>query len=143
MPHFPVISNTASRGRNIAVRPSLRAWWMLALALLLVLMLLHPAQADTQEQGWSNTVSRVANSVVSLQLSQLRSFDGAAQGTSNATGFVVDAEQGIVLTNRHVIGSGPIRISATFQNQERVDAVPLYRDPIHDFAFLRLSLIHI
>ncbi|MFK8079699.1 MAG: trypsin-like peptidase domain-containing protein [Granulosicoccus sp.] len=95
------------------------------------------AYADTQEAGWAKTVSRVADSVVSLQLSQLRSFDDTPQGNSNATGFVVDAEQGIVLTNRHVVSSGPIRISATFQNQERVDVVPLYRDPIHDFAFVR------
>ena len=94
-------------------------------------------QADTEEAGWSRTVARVADSVVSLQLSQLRAFDDTAQGTSTATGFVVDAERGIILTNRHVVGSGPIRVSATFQNQERVDAVPLYRDPIHDFAFLR------
>ena len=102
------------------------------------------------DDSWAETVSRTANSVVSLQLSQLRTFDDTPQGGSNATGFVVDAERGIVLTNRHVVGSGPIRLSATFQNQERVDAVPLYRDPVHDFAFVRydpkaleLSLIHI
>ncbi|NND89288.1 MAG: hypothetical protein HKN42_00390 [Granulosicoccus sp.] len=94
---------------------------------------------STEEDGWARTVSRAADSVVSLQLSQLRTFDDSLQGGSNATGFVVDAERGIVLTNRHVVGSGPIRLSATFQNQERVDAVPLYRDPIHDFAFLRYN----
>ncbi len=89
--------------------------------------------------SWFATVARVADSVVSLKLSQLRDFDESRQGGSTATGFVVDAEQGIVLTNRHVVGSGPIRLSATFQNQERVDAVPLYRDPIHDFAFIRFD----
>ncbi len=95
------------------------------------------AFAATEEDSWARTVSQAANSVVSLQLSQLRNFDDTEQGGSSATGFVVDAERGIILTNRHVVGSGPIRISATFQNQERVDAVPLYRDPIHDFAFIR------
>ncbi|ASJ72413.1 Serine protease Do-like HtrB [Granulosicoccus antarcticus IMCC3135] len=95
------------------------------------------AQAASEEDNWARTVSRVADSVVSLQLSQLRNFDDNEQGGSSATGFVVDAERGIILTNRHVVGSGPIRISATFQNQERVDAVPLYRDPIHDFGFIR------
>ena len=83
------------------------------------------------DDSWAETVSRTANSVVSLQLSQLRTFDDTPQGGSNATGFVVDAERGIVLTNRHVVGSGPIRLSATFQNQERVDAVPLYLSLIH------------
>lgn len=93
----------------------------------------------SDEDIWATTVSKAANSVVSLQLSQLRNFDGSEQGGSSATGFVVDAERGIVLTNRHVVGSGPLRITATFQNQERVSAVPLYRDPIHDFAFIRFD----
>lgn len=93
----------------------------------------------SEEDIWATTVSRAANSVVSLQLSQLRNFDDSDQGGSSATGFVVDAARGIVLTNRHVVGSGPLRITATFQNQERVLALPLYRDPIHDFAFVRFD----
>ena len=107
-----------------------------ALACALVLAPFGEARAAGEDR-WAATVSRAADSVVSLKLSQLRDFDDAEQGNSNATGFVVDAERGIVLTNRHVVGSGPIRLSATFQNQERVDAVPLYRDPVHDFAFVR------
>lgn len=112
-----------------------RRWYPIVLGTLLALS--APAAADSEEDGWARTVSRVADSVVSLQLSHLRSFDDTPQGNSTATGFIVDAERGIVLTNRHVVGSGPIRFSATFQNQERVDVVPLYRDPIHDFAFVR------
>ena len=113
------------------------------LGLLASLFVAGDARADGDatpgepEPDWATTVARVADSVVSLKLSQLRDFDDVQQGGSTATGFVVDAEQGIVLTNRHVVSSGPIRLSATFQNQERVDAVPLYRDPIHDFAFIR------
>ncbi|MEM7206970.1 MAG: trypsin-like peptidase domain-containing protein [Pseudomonadota bacterium] len=82
-------------------------------------------------------MSRIADSVVALEISRERSFDFSEQGTTTATGFVVDSERGIILTNRHVIGSGPISAVATFQNKERVDAVPLYRDPVHDFGFLR------
>ncbi len=95
------------------------------------------SQALAQEDRWAETVSKAANSVVSIQLSQLRNFNDSRQGGSSATGFVVDAERGIILTNRHVVGAGPIRLSATFQNQERVNVVPLYRDPVHDFAFIR------
>ncbi len=110
------------------------------LVLLCLLIFSKSALSDTQVNGndrWAEILSVAAQSVVSLQLSNLRNFDGTEQGDSSATGFVVDAEKGIVLTNRHVVGAGPIRLSATFQNQERVDAVPLYRDPIHDFAFIR------
>ncbi len=91
------------------------------------------------DDRWAETVSRVAQSVVSLQLSALRDFNDSTQGGTSATGFVVDAERGIILTNRHVVGAGPTRISATFQNQERVDAMPLYRDPVHDFGFIRYN----
>lgn len=121
-------------------RPAGRLFLMQTLMFtgVVIMTSLASAQAQNSEEvGWAQTVSRVANSVVSLQLSQLRDFDDSMQGGSNATGFVVDARLGIVLTNRHVVGSGPIRLSATFQNQERVTAVPLYRDPIHDFAFVR------
>lgn len=112
---------------------------LFGLAIMLMAVLLPSLSKASEEQNWATTVSRVADSVVSLQLAQLRNFDESVQGGSNATGFVVDAERGIVLTNRHVVGSGPIRLSATFQNQERVDAVPLYRDPVHDFAFIRFD----
>lgn len=114
-----------------------RAQVLPCLILSWLLLSTTSALASEDDDRWASTVSRAANSVVSLQLSNLRNFDDAEQGGSNATGFVVDAERGIILTNRHVIGSGPIRISATFQNQERVDAVPLYRDPVHDFGFIR------
>ncbi len=98
-----------------------------------------PMQLHAADDRWADVVSRAANSVVSLQLSNLRDFNDSTQGGSSATGFVVDAERGIILTNRHVVGSGPIRMSATFQNQERVDVLPLYRDPIHDFGFIRYN----
>ncbi len=125
--------------RNEAAEPARGARRVVAVVALAFTALTYHAgaAADDDDRGWAGTVSRVADSVVSLQLSQLRDFDDTHQGGSNATGFVVDAKRGIILTNRHVVGSGPLRVSATFQNQERVDAVPLYRDPIHDFAFLR------
>lgn len=119
---------------DVLVRSCLRGVWCVC---SLLWILCFSASVVAQEDRWAKTLAEAANSVVSLQLAQLRNFDDAEQGGSTATGFVVDAERGILLTNRHVVGSGPMRISATFQNQERVEAVPLYRDPIHDFAFVR------
>src|SRR5690606_6143690 len=57
--------------------------------------------------------------------------------SSQATGFVVDAERGLILTNRHVVTPGPVRARAIFLNQEEVDLQPIYRDPVHDFGFFR------
>jgi len=64
--------------------------------------MLVSVSARALDDQWAQTLSRAANSVVSLQLAQLRNFDDAEQGGSTATGFVVDAERGILLTNRHV-----------------------------------------
>ena len=105
-------------------------------------MLLVVSRVAVAQDGnalWANVVARTAPQVVSLQISYVRDFVEANQGVSSATGFIVDAEKGIILTNRHVVGSGPVNMTATFQNLERVDVVPLYRDPVHDFGFLRYN----
>ena len=104
---------------------------------LLFLTFTLTVAARATEDPWAEVIEQVSDSVVSLQVSQLRDFDLSDQGLGGATGFVVDAERGIILTNRHVIGSGPVRATATFQNKERIDLLPLYRDPIHDFGFFR------
>lgn len=111
-------------------------------SLFLVLILLSASsllRAQEASARWSAVIANAVPSVVSLQISYVRDFVETNQGVSSATGFIVDAEQGIILTNRHVVGSGPISMTATFQNLERVDVVPLYRDPVHDFGFLRYN----
>ncbi|KAJ2873516.1 hypothetical protein FB639_004203, partial [Coemansia asiatica] len=56
-------------------------------------------------------------------------------GNFNASGFVVDAEKGIILSNRHVMNPGPSYHKATFFNNLEVYLQPRYYDPVHDFAF--------
>ncbi|ROT36173.1 PDZ domain-containing protein [Sodiomyces alkalinus F11] len=87
--------------------------------------------------NWEKTIERVAGSVVCIQLSQPHAFDGTDAHTGSGTGFVVDAEKGYVLTNRHVVGHGPFWGRIIFHNQDEVDAYAMYRDPVHDFGFLR------
>jgi pro-apoptotic serine protease NMA111 len=50
---------------------------------------------------------------------------------------VVDAERGLILTNRHVVMPGPVVAEAVFLNHEEVELTPVYRDPVHDFGFYR------
>jgi len=90
-----------------------------------------------QEQSWNRTLERIASGVVSIQIDSTRSFDTERNSSSQATGFVVDAQRGLILTNRHVVTPGPVRAQAVFLNQEEVDLTPVYRDPIHDFGFFR------
>jgi len=86
---------------------------------------------------WAATLERIAGSVVAIQLDQTRSFDTERNTSAQATGFVVDAERGLILTNRHVVTPGPVTAVATFLNREEVQLYPVYRDPVHDFGFYR------
>ena len=54
--------------------------------------------------------------------------------------FVVDAEQGLILTNRHVVTVGPVRASATFQNKEEVECVAVYRYALPWLCVLRKAV---
>lgn len=88
---------------------------------------------------WSQTITRVIKSVVSINFTNITNFDTEVCLTSEATGFVVDAKRGIILTNRHVVGPGPFVGYAVFDNHEEAVVKPIYRDPIHDFGFLQFD----
>ncbi|KAG0681701.1 hypothetical protein C6P42_003880 [Pichia californica] len=94
-------------------------------------------QSETQ---WQKTVERVVKSVVSIHFMQPVNFDTEVSLCSEATGFVVDCNQGIILTNRHVVGPGPFVGYAVFDNHEEVEVTPIYRDPVHDFGFLKFDV---
>jgi pro-apoptotic serine protease NMA111 len=94
-------------------------------------------QSETQ---WQKTVEKVVKSVVSIHFMQPVNFDTESSLCSEATGFVVDATQGIILTNRHVVGPGPFVGYAVFDNHEEVEVTPIYRDPVHDFGFLKFDV---
>lgn len=76
------------------------------------------ATADTAE--WQATIERVVRNVVSIHFCQTCSFDTDPAISSEATGFVVDAENGYILTNRHVVGAGPFWGYCIFDNHEEV-----------------------
>eukprot|EP01136_Pigoraptor_vietnamica_P045741 Opistho-1_new@24078 len=90
-------------------------------------------------EGWRRTLERVVPAVVAIKVCSVRAFDTVSAGYSVATGFVVDAKRGIILTNRHVVTPGPVVSEATFYNHEEVPIAPIYRDPVHDFGFYRFD----
>ena len=114
-----------SRGRTLARAGASAAALLLAL----------PAAAGNP--AWDRTLSRVAPSVVTIEIDQTRAFDTEWNQSSQATGFVVDAERGLILTNRHVVTPGPVVATAVFQNREEVELEAVYRDPVHDFGVYR------
>ena len=92
---------------------------------------------NAESAAWRRTLERIASGVVSIKVDATRAFDTEWNESSQATGFVVDAEHGLILTNRHVVTPGPVRAEALFVNQEEVELTPVYRDPVHDFGFFR------
>jgi len=107
---------------------------ILVAALLLLSSMAAAAAEDTE---WTETLERISSGVVSIRVDSTRAFDTEWNSSSQATGFVVDAKRGIILTNRHVVAPGPVTAEAIFQNSEEVRLTPIYRDPVHDFGFFR------
>jgi len=90
-----------------------------------------------ENTAWTDTLERISSGVVSIRVDSTRAFDTEWNSSSQATGFVVDAERGLILTNRHVVTPGPVVAEAVFRNNEEVRLTPVYRDPVHDFGFFR------
>lgn len=84
-----------------------------------------PLTATTETAEWQATIEKVVRNVVSIHFCQTCSFDTDAATSSEATGFVVDAQRGYILTNRHVVGPGPFWGYCIFDNHEEVGEVEI------------------
>ncbi|HET7369581.1 MAG TPA: trypsin-like peptidase domain-containing protein, partial [Gammaproteobacteria bacterium] len=105
--------------------------------LFTLFLALAPATHAATKADWAPVIHRVEPAIVSIMISAPRAFDTEWNFTGEASGFVVDAERGIILTNRHVVQPGPVIATAIFQDHEEVPLTPIYRDPVHDFGFFR------
>ncbi|KAK4514241.1 F-box domain-containing protein [Mucor velutinosus] len=90
-----------------------------------------------QQVSWEITIEKCIKSIVSIKSCRTRGLDTELPGSFTATGFVVDPEQGIILSNRHVVSVSPIKAYAVLCNYEEIELTPIYRDPEHDFGFFR------
>jgi pro-apoptotic serine protease NMA111 len=88
---------------------------------------------------WEQTLERVTQAVVVLRVTTPRSFDTERAMSMLGTGVIVDAEQGLILTNRHLVTPGPVVAEAVLLNHEEVRLEAVYRDPVHDFGFYRFD----
>ncbi len=82
--------------------------------------ILNPLAAPADSPEWQATIENVVKSVVSIHFCQTCSFDTDLSMSSQATGFVVDAERGYIMTNRHVACAGPFWGYCIFDNHEEV-----------------------
>ncbi|KAG5247313.1 DegP protease family protein [Salix suchowensis] len=96
---------------------------------------LPPEKEVITDDDWRDAINKVVPAVVVLQTTACRSFDTELPSSGSATGFVVDKNRGIILTNRHVVKPGPVNAQAIFASNEEIPVRPIYRDPVHDFGF--------
>ncbi|MGX5200833.1 trypsin-like peptidase domain-containing protein [Aliikangiella sp. IMCC44632] len=102
-----------------------------------IFVLLSTNGIAKESSQWDKVIASASKSVVSIRVNVVRSFDTETAKVTQATGFIVDAERGIIVTNRHVVNPGPITAEAVFSNNEEIQLRPIYRDPVHDFGFFR------
>jgi len=95
------------------------------------------ASAGSLDRGdaWEMTLDEATPAVVSLRVTGTRDFDTEGAGSSQGTGFIVDGERGLLLTNRHMVHAGPVIAEAVLLNNEEIPLQAIYRDPVHDFGF--------
>jgi S1-C subfamily serine protease len=108
----------------------------LAASLLLCTFVAGSVSA-AEPPDWARTIERISSGVVAIQIDATRAFDTEWNASAQATGFVIDAKRGLILTNRHVVTPGPVTAQAVFLNREEVPLYPVYRDPVHDFGIYR------
>ena len=89
--------------------------------------------------NWTEQITTFKPMVVNVETASEVVFETESKGTSFATGFVIDAERGIIATNRHVTGSSPAYIKINFHDGSFTEANILYYDPTHDFGFYKIN----
>ena len=91
------------------------------------------------QHDWTEQIASFKPMVVNVETASEVVFETETKGTSFATGFVVDAERGIIATNRHVTGTSPANIKINFHDGSFTEAQILYYDPTHDFGFYKID----
>lgn len=68
------------------------------------------AKPQGDADGWERVIKKVRPAMVTLHLDSLINLDRGGAGCAFGSGFCVDAEMGLLLTNRHVVTRGPSSI---------------------------------
>jgi S1-C subfamily serine protease len=91
------------------------------------------------QHDWSPQITAYKEMVVNIETATEIVFETEEKGVSYATGFVVDAEYGIIATNAHVVGTSPSYVKINFFDGSFTEARTLYYDPVHDFGFYKID----
>eukprot|EP00924_Labyrinthula_sp_SR-Ha-C_P002488 maker-scaffold_16-snap-gene-6.23-mRNA-1 protein AED:0.05 eAED:0.06 QI:0/0/0/1/1/1/2/0/1136 len=92
-----------------------------------------------KKDPWESIKTKYSPSVVCISVIYPKPFSHyvtSNESIASATGFIVDSSLGLILTNKHVVGQGPVRMTAKFLSNQELELTPLFVDPVHDFAFV-------
>lgn len=102
-----------------------------------------PAKADTETSAdapWSpSTIRDLKRTVVSIDEARPVALTDDKRGAAQGTGFVVDADAGLVVTNRHISTVSPAIYRLRFFDGSVAPARVLYYDVSQDFAILKFN----
>ncbi len=104
--------------------PRFAAFWCLFVVSIGASFAARSQAPERSADEWAQTLERISSAVVSIQIDSTRAFDTEWNESAQATGFVIDAKRGLILTNRHVVTAGPVIAQAIFQNREEVQLYP-------------------
>jgi len=86
----------------------------------------------------TDVVERVSPTVVSISTEVIaRGFWGLNMSTSNGTGFIIN-EDGLVVTNKHVVGNAK-KLTVFTNDGKEYSAEVKAIDPLNDVAFIKLE----
>jgi len=94
-----------------------------------------------EESAVIDVVNKVSPSVVSItsEQSTLDFFGRVSQFQSSGTGFVV-TEDGLIVTNEHVVSNARAQYSVFTSDGKEYDAEIIATDPYFDIAFLKIKV---
>lgn len=100
----------------------------------------------TEESAVIDTVEKTSPSVVAIGVTQ-RIFNPfnpnvlpRNQQNTIGTGFVVNAEKGVIVTNRHVVADTTLKYSVVTKDGKKMDIEKIYRDPNFDLALVQVNI---
>ena len=103
-----------------------------------LLVLAGPVYAQSSVPGQAASILEDAKpAVVNLKVSYSKYFESNKAGTFTGSGFIVNREKGLVVTNRHVAVEYPAQIQITFWDGASVLGKVVYYDLTHDFSIVQ------
>jgi S1-C subfamily serine protease len=95
-----------------------------------------------EESAVIDVVDSVSNAVVSIAVKEVEFSQilGPQSNDSNiGTGFIVDGEEGLIITNQHVVSDDSSEYSVSTSDHDTYEVEKIYRDEVNDLAIIKIK----